>query len=116
VDLTEFAAEVGVGRCRSPSPASSPAAARFPACGACTAPAGIEWIQPDEMTVCCGAGTPVAELSAALADTASAWRCRPGGTVGGALAIGHSGVRRLGDGPVRDVLLQARYVSADGES
>ena len=37
------------------------------------------------------------------------------GTVGGALAVGHSGVRRLGYGPVRDTLLQARYVSAAGE-
>ena len=37
------------------------------------------------------------------------------GTVGGALAVGQSGIRRLGYGPVRDVLLQARYVSAGGE-
>jgi glycolate oxidase FAD binding subunit len=37
------------------------------------------------------------------------------GTVGGALSVGLSGVRRLGDGPVRDALLQARYVSATGE-
>ena len=39
----------------------------------------------------------------------------PGGTVGGALAVGRCGIRRLGDGPVRDTLLQARYVSAAGE-
>ena len=39
----------------------------------------------------------------------------PGGTVGGALAVGRSGVRRLGGGPVRDTVLQARYVSAAGE-
>ena len=32
------------------------------------APAGIEWFEPAEMTVCCGAGTPVAELAAVLAD------------------------------------------------
>jgi glycolate oxidase FAD binding subunit len=38
----------------------------------------------------------------------------PGGTVGGALAVGRSGIRRLGDGPVRDAVLQARYVGADG--
>ena len=41
--------------------------------------------------------------------------CPAGGTVGGALAVGRSGIRRLGDGSVRDVLLQARYVGADGE-
>ena len=37
------------------------------------------------------------------------------GTVGGALSVGASGIRRLGYGPVRDVVLQARYVSAAGE-
>ena len=36
------------------------------------------------------------------------------GTVGGALSVGASDIRRLGDGPVRDVLLQAIYVGADG--
>ena len=39
----------------------------------------------------------------------------PHGTVGGALAVGRSGLRRLGYGPVRDTLLQARYVSAAGD-
>ena len=38
-----------------------------------------------------------------------------GGTVGGALSVGLSDIRRLGHGPVRDVLLQARYVSAAGD-
>jgi FAD/FMN-containing dehydrogenase len=38
-----------------------------------------------------------------------------GGTIGGALAVGHSGIRRLGWGPVRDTVLQVRYVSAAGE-
>ena len=39
----------------------------------------------------------------------------PTGTVGGALAVGRSGIRRLGYGPVRDAVLQVRYVSAAGE-
>ena len=30
------------------------------------------------------------------------------------LAVGHSGIRRLGWGPVRDTVLEVRYVSADG--
>jgi FAD/FMN-containing dehydrogenase len=34
--------------------------------------------------------------------------------VGGVLAVGHSGLRRLGWGAVRDVLLEARVVTADG--
>jgi glycolate oxidase FAD binding subunit len=79
------------------------------------APVGIEWVQPDEMTVRCGAGTPVDELDAALAVHGQCVAIPPSGTVGGALAVGHSGVRRLGYGPMRDVLLQARFVDAAGE-
>ena len=78
-------------------------------------PVGIEWIEVDEMTVCCGAGTPVDDLTAALAEHGQRTVLPPGGTVGGALSVGRSGIRRLGDGPVRDALLQARYVGADGE-
>ena len=59
-------------------------------------------------------GTPVDELSAALAAVGQRTVLPAGGTVGGALAVGRSGIRRLGDGAVRDVLLQARYVGADG--
>jgi glycolate oxidase FAD binding subunit len=79
------------------------------------APAGIQWVQPDEMIVCCGAATPVDELVAALGQHGQTVALPAGGTVGGALACGLSDVRRLGYGPVRDVLLQARYVSAAGE-
>ena len=64
------------------------------------------------MTVCCGAGTLVAELDEALAAVGQCVAIPPSGTVGGALAVGRSGIRRLGYGPVRDTLLQARYVSA----
>jgi hypothetical protein len=78
------------------------------------APGGIAWVQPDEMTVCCGAGTPVDELASALADVGQRTVLPPGGTVGGALAHGVSGVRQLGDGPLRDALLQTRFVSAAG--
>jgi glycolate oxidase FAD binding subunit len=80
-----------------------------------TAPAGIRWVQADEMTVCCGAATPVDDVRAALAEVGQRVALPDGGTVGGALAVGRSGVRRLGDGPVRDTLLQAVYVSADGQ-
>ena len=78
-------------------------------------PAGLEWIQADEMTMRCGAGTAVDEVDAALAELGQCIALPPGGTVGGALSVGHSGVRRLGYGPVRDVLLQACYVSDRGE-
>jgi FAD/FMN-containing dehydrogenase len=79
------------------------------------APAGIEWIEPAEMTMSCAAGTPVADVSAALAEHGQRVSVPCGGTVGGALAVGRSGIRRLGDGPVRDAVLQARYVSAAGD-
>ncbi|MFM2072033.1 MAG: hypothetical protein RLZZ623_2296 [Actinomycetota bacterium] len=78
------------------------------------APSGIEWIEADEMTVACGAGTPVDELQAALLELGQRTVLPTGGTVGGALAAGRSGLRRLGDGPLRDALLQTHYVGADG--
>ena len=79
-----------------------------------SAPVGIDWIEPAEMTLRCGAGTPVAEIEAALAEHGQCVAMPSTGTVGGALAVGHSGMRRLGWGPVRDTLLQVRYVSAAG--
>lgn len=80
------------------------------------APAGISAYEPAEMVVRCGAGTTVADLDAALGEHGQTvalpdW---PGATVGGVLAVGRSGVRRLRLGPVRDTLLEARYVSAEG--
>lgn len=86
-----------------------------PGVRAVAAPSGIHWIQADEMTMSCGAGTPLAGVSAALAELGQRVSLPGAGTVGGALADGRSGIRRLGDGFVRDVLLQARYVSAAGE-
>ena len=80
-----------------------------------SAPAGIERIDAAEMVVECGAGTPVDELLAALAEHGQTVSLPPGGTVGGALAVGHSSITRLGHGAIRDVLLQTRYVSAAGK-
>lgn len=80
-----------------------------------SAPAGMVEHQPEEMTVRVRAGTPVAELHAALgsAGQRSALAER-GGTVGGAIAVGRDHLEVLGRGRVRDALLQVRYVSADG--
>jgi FAD/FMN-containing dehydrogenase len=80
-----------------------------------SAPVGIAWIEPAEMTMRCGAGTPLADVAAALAAHGQCVAIPGAGTVGGALAVGHSGIRRLGWGPMRDALLQVRYVSAAGE-
>lgn len=80
-----------------------------------TAPNGILRLQADEMIIECGAGTPVDDVNAALEPYGQRVALPGGGTVGGALSVGQSGVRRLGDGPIRDVLLRARYVAADGQ-
>lgn len=80
------------------------------------APSGIVEFEPAEMTVRVGAGTTVEDLDAALAEHGQCVALPAGGgsTIGGALAVGRSGIRRLGYGPVRDTLLEARYVSAAG--
>lgn len=113
MDLTAFAAAVGA---EDPVTITGLGTRGGPVPGvrSVTAPAGIDRIEPAEMTVSCGAGTPVAELDAALAEHGQTVALPVGGTVGGALAVGRSGIRRLGHGPVRDTVLQLRYVSAAG--
>ncbi|MEY2453740.1 MAG: glycolate oxidase binding subunit [Acidimicrobiaceae bacterium] len=79
-------------------------------------PIGIVEHVAAEMTVRVRAGTTVAELDAALGAhrqcvALPSWE---GATIGGVLAVGHSGLRRLAWGPVRDALLEVRYVSAEG--
>lgn len=114
MDLTVFADDVGTS---DPVTITGLGVRGGPVPGIRTVhpPAGIEWVQADEMTMRCGAGTPVDDIDAALAEFGQCVALPPGGTVGGALSVGHSGVRRLGYGPVRDVLLQACYVSDRGE-
>jgi glycolate oxidase FAD binding subunit len=83
------------------------------------APSGVVTFDPAEMTVRVRAGTRVADLDDALAGGGQMVPLDPAGperaTVGGVLAVGQSGVRRLRYGPVRDTLLEARFVSADGK-
>lgn len=89
-----------------------------PAAREVKAPAGVVAHQPEEMIVRVLAGTPVAELDAVLAGAGQMTPLDPSSpaqaTVGGVLAAGRSGLRRLRYGPVRDLLLEARYVSSDG--
>jgi glycolate oxidase FAD binding subunit len=80
-----------------------------------SAPAGIVSYAADEMTLRCGAGTTVDELQAELAASGQYVALPAGGTVGGALAVGRADVWRLGRGPVRDTLLQARVVTGRAE-
>ena len=72
---------------------------------------------PRDLTVTVGAGTSVAELAAVLAEHGQ--ECPldprdPSATVGGVLATGLSGPRRLRHGPLRDRVLEVRFVTADG--
>lgn len=81
------------------------------------APVGIVSFEPEEMTVRVRAGTPVADLHTALA--AHGQRTvlpdpGPGATVGGVLAVGEDAPTRLGDGALRDAVLEITYVSAEG--
>jgi len=81
------------------------------------APGGIVAYDPAELTVTVGAGITVGELSGVLGDAGQ--ECpldprAPEATVGGVLATGLSGPRRLRYGPVRDRLLEVRFVTADG--
>ena len=84
-----------------------------------SAPSGVVAHEPGEMIVRVRAATTIAELDEALArgrqfvavDADDPERA----TVGGVLACGRSGVRRLGRGPVRDSVLEVTAVSAAGE-
>jgi glycolate oxidase FAD binding subunit len=86
---------------------------------ALAAPAGIVDLQPADMTVTLGAGTPIAALDAALAEHGQ--ECpldprTPAATVGGVLACGLSGPRRLRHGPLRDRVLEVRFVTGSGRA
>ncbi|MCB0996630.1 MAG: FAD-binding protein [Acidimicrobiales bacterium] len=80
------------------------------------APSGVVEHVPEEMTVRVLAGTTVEELHARLLESGQRTVLpeRGGATVGGLLSVGRSDLHRLGRGPLRDVLLQAVYVSAEG--
>ena len=83
------------------------------------APDGVADVQSSELIVRVGAGTPVADLVVALAEDGLQCPLDPlsasaSPTVGGVLSVGRSGVRRLRHGHIRDTVLEALYVSADG--
>ncbi|MFC4560836.1 FAD-binding oxidoreductase [Nocardiopsis mangrovi] len=64
-----------------------------------------------------GAGTPVAELEEALASAGQRLSVDPviaGSTVGGLVATGLSGPRRILHGPIRDLIIGMTVVRADG--
>jgi hypothetical protein len=112
--VARFADEVGAG---DPVTVTGTASRGGPVPGVRTVepPSGIAWVEPAEMTMCCGAGTTVADVDATLAVHGQCVALPLSGSVGGALALGHSDIRRLRWGPVRDAVLQIRYVSAAGQ-
>ena len=83
-----------------------------------SAPAGVVAHEPGEMIVRVRAGTSVADLHAATSVGGQFVALEADdperATVGGVLACGHSGLRRLGWGPVRDAVLEVIAVDSTG--
>jgi glycolate oxidase FAD binding subunit len=76
----------------------------------------VDW-QADDLTIVVEAGLPVAELESLLAtrNQSAVLPEFPGAaTVGGVVAAGVSGYRRLRYGPTRDRMLQSVIVTGDG--
>jgi glycolate oxidase FAD binding subunit len=81
------------------------------------APAGVTKYEPEDLTITVGAGTSFAALDAALAAHGQECALDPrdrAATVGGIVACGLSGIRRLRHGPLRENVLEVRFVSAEG--
>ena len=80
--------------------------------------AGIIDYQPDDLTIVVGAGTRLVDLEAELAErwhTAVLPERVPDRTVGGVVASGDSGYRRLKYGPTRDRVLEVTMATGYGE-
>lgn len=81
---------------------------------------GIVSYDPTELVVTVRAGTPLAELEAALDAAGQMLPCEPphfgeGATVGGMIAAGLSGPRRPWSGSVRDFVLGSRVITGQGK-
>ncbi|MBO1113153.1 glycolate oxidase subunit GlcE [Bordetella petrii] len=84
-----------------------------------TAYSGIVSYQPSELVVTARAGTPLATLEAALAEHGQMLAFEPphfgaSATVGGCVAAGLAGPRRMAAGGVRDFVLGARLLDSQG--
>ena len=81
---------------------------------------GIIDYEPSELVITARCGTPLSEIETALAERGQFLGFeppRPGGdpTLGGIIATGLSGPRRMQVGAVRDFVLGAHLMTADGE-
>lgn len=85
-----------------------------------TAFAGVVDYDPAELVLTAGAGTPLAEIEALVAANGQMLAFEPhgasGSTIGGVVAAGVSGSRRVSRGAVRDHLLGFKAVSGRGEA
>ncbi|AUN95595.1 glycolate oxidase subunit GlcE [Pseudazoarcus pumilus] len=82
--------------------------------------AGIVAYEPTELVVTVRAGTPLAELDAALAEKGQWLAFEPphfgdGATVGGMVATGLSGPRRMAVGSLRDFVLGMKVLDGRGD-
>ena len=86
---------------------------------------GITLYEPEELVLGAGAGTPLAEIEAAVAERGQQLAFEPmhlaqlyannGGTLGGAIACNLAGPRRIKAGAARDHVLGVHGVSGRGE-
>ncbi|BAL23443.1 glycolate oxidase subunit GlcE [Azoarcus sp. KH32C] len=82
---------------------------------------GVVNYEPTELVVTVRAGTPLAELEALLATNGQMLAFEPphfgaGATVGGCVAAGLAGPRRLAAGGVRDFVLGVKIIDGRGEA
>ncbi len=76
----------------------------------------VDW-QPDDLTLVVQAGALISDVEAMLADrnqSAVLPEQAPGSTIGGAIAAGASGYRRLRYGPTRERILETVVATGDG--
>jgi glycolate oxidase FAD binding subunit len=91
---------------------------------------GIVSYEPTELVITAKCGTPILEIEAALETQRQVLAFEPprfsmqasvqvpggvGGTIGGAIATGLSGPRRVSAGPTKDFVLGAALIDAQGE-
>ncbi|MEY4726601.1 MAG: hypothetical protein RLZ36_1228 [Pseudomonadota bacterium] len=81
---------------------------------------GILSYEPSELVITVRAGTPLAEVEAALVDKGQSFAFEPphlgeGATIGGMVAAGLAGPARASVGTVRDFVLGARLINGKGE-
>jgi glycolate oxidase FAD binding subunit len=82
---------------------------------------GIVDYEPTELVITARAGTPLAEIERTLAGGKQMFAAEPphfgpGATLGGCVAAGFSGPRRAQSGSVRDFVLGAKVMNAQGET